>query len=124
MRTRYSAEPVLGTMDQEDQSRKGRLILMPHSHLSCLVHLVFSTSGQQPTQSGNRCGIDCMLSWAGSRSEAWRITFTCCFAEYRSHRKGCSIVENRAPRSGSTRISRNHEGLPGSKGYGAFSVSI
>jgi hypothetical protein len=36
-------------MGQEDQSRKGRLILMPHSHVSCLVHLVFSTSGQQPT---------------------------------------------------------------------------
>ena len=34
-------------MGQEDQSRKGRLILMPH--VSCLVHLVFSTSGRQPT---------------------------------------------------------------------------
>ena len=31
-------------MGQQDQSRKGRLILMPHSHVSCLVHLVFSTS--------------------------------------------------------------------------------
>src|SRR5216683_990218 len=46
---RYSAEPVLGTMGQEDQSRKGRLILMPHRHVSCLVHVVFSTSGRQPT---------------------------------------------------------------------------
>src|SRR6266851_10360852 len=36
-------------MGQEDQSRKGRLILMPHSHVFCLVHLVFSTSGRQPT---------------------------------------------------------------------------
>src|SRR6266702_3096379 len=36
-------------MGQEDQSRKGRLILMPHRHVSCLVHLVFSTSGRQPT---------------------------------------------------------------------------
>jgi putative transposase len=36
-------------MGQEDQSREGRLILMPHSHVSCLVHLVFSTSGRQPT---------------------------------------------------------------------------
>jgi hypothetical protein len=35
-------------MGQEDQSRKGRLILMPHSHVSCLFHLVFSTSGRQP----------------------------------------------------------------------------
>ena len=35
-------------MGQEDQSRKGRLILMPHSHVFCLVHLVFSTSGRQP----------------------------------------------------------------------------
>ncbi len=36
-------------MGQEDQSRKGRLILMPHNHVTCLVHLVFSTSGRQPT---------------------------------------------------------------------------
>src|SRR5882757_3199022 len=35
-------------MGVEDQSRKGRLILMPHSHVFCLVHLVFSTSGRQP----------------------------------------------------------------------------
>jgi putative transposase len=39
-------------MGQEDQSRKGRLILMPHSHVSCLVHLVFSTSGRKPTIRG------------------------------------------------------------------------
>ena len=36
-------------MGKEDQSRKGRLIVMPHRHVSCLVHLVFSTSGRQPT---------------------------------------------------------------------------
>ena len=36
-------------MGQQDQSRKGRLILMHHRHVSCLVHLVFSTSGRQPT---------------------------------------------------------------------------
>ena len=47
---RYSAEPVLGTMGHEDQSREGRLILMPHSHVSCLVHLVFSTSGREPAE--------------------------------------------------------------------------
>jgi hypothetical protein len=36
-------------MGQEDQSREGRLIFMPHSRVSCLVHLVFSTSRRQPT---------------------------------------------------------------------------
>src|SRR5882724_9133876 len=35
-------------MGQEDQSREGRLFLMPHGQVFRLVHLVFSTSGRQP----------------------------------------------------------------------------
>ena len=40
---------MLGSNAQRDQSRKGRLILVPPSHVFCLVHLVFSTSRRQPT---------------------------------------------------------------------------
>src|SRR5712664_2358821 len=91
-------------MGQEDQSRKGRLILMPHSHVFCLVHLVFSTSGRQPTIreqmrgrlhaylggiASERDGGDRGRRRSGSRSLA---PF---FAEYRSHCQGCSIVEIR-----------------------------
>ena len=97
-------------MGQEDQpapacrgSRKGRLILMPHSHVFCLVHLVFSTSGRQPTireqmrdrlhalpgrdRPRERDGGDRGRRRSGSRSLA------AFFAEYRYHRQGCSIVE-------------------------------
>ena len=49
MRTKVQRRTSAGYNGPEDQSREGGLILMPHSHVSCLVHLVFSTSGRQPT---------------------------------------------------------------------------
>ena len=94
---------MLGTMGQEDQSRKGRLILMPHSHVSCLVHLVFSTSGRQPTIRelmrdrlhawlGGIARENVMVAIAVGRRSGSR-SLAAFFAEYRSHRQGCSIVE-------------------------------
>src|SRR5258708_27936036 len=90
-------------MGQEDQSREGRLILVPHTHVSCLVHLVFSTSRTTTYNPGTDAGSTACLSGRDrarerdggdrGRRRSGSRSFAAFFAEYRTHRQGGSIVE-------------------------------
>src|SRR6267154_731845 len=90
-------------MGQEDQSRKGRLILMPHCHVFCLVRLVFNTRRTTTDDPGTDAGSTACLAGrdrarerdGGDRGRRCRgsRSLTAFFAEYRSHCQGCSIVE-------------------------------
>jgi putative transposase len=118
-------------MGQEDQSRKGRLILMPHRHVFCLVHLVFSTSRRQPTireQMRDRLhaylgGIARENAMVAIGGVADHVHLLLSLPSTVSFAKAVPLLK-----SGSSKWI--HENFPQSRGfswqqgYGAFSVSI